>query len=188
MAATVCKSPRLLCSSRAAAPCTWPLLCSDRSGAPQGLSAPPQPGPLPRPGLPAGLAGRPPPRSYLAHRRPSGEREWGWAKRRRKPRSCAAGWGWGTGQGAGGLLSAGGVPRLYAAPVVRLLTTRGRLRGEAGRQPWPFQAPGAGSACGGAVCSGQEERTTSRRPLAGEACGPCMKPGLEPTPLLTLSV
>ncbi|ELW48149.1 hypothetical protein TREES_T100000977 [Tupaia chinensis] len=49
VAATVCKSPRLLCSSRAAAPCTWPLLRSDRSGAPQGLSAPPKPGLLPRP-------------------------------------------------------------------------------------------------------------------------------------------
>lgn len=170
MAATVCKSPRLLCSSRAAAPCTWPLLCSDRSGAPQGLSAPPQPGLLPRPGLPDRLAGRPPPRSCLAHRRPSGEREWGWAKRRWKPRSCAAGWG--TGQGAGGLLSGGGVPRLYAAPLVSLLTTRGRLRGEAGRQPWLFKAPGAGSACGGAVCSGQEERTTEAEgPWQGRLVG-----------------
>ncbi|XP_005381327.1 PREDICTED: translation initiation factor IF-2-like [Chinchilla lanigera] len=48
VAATVCKSPRLLCSSPAAAPCTWPLLRSNHSGAPQGLGAPPQPGLLPR--------------------------------------------------------------------------------------------------------------------------------------------
>lgn len=67
MAATVCKSPRLLCSSGAAAPCTWPLLRSDRSGAPQGLSAPPKPGQLPPPlACPTGSVARPPPRSYLA--------------------------------------------------------------------------------------------------------------------------
>lgn len=32
VAATVCKSPRLLCCSPAAAPCTWPLLRSHRRG------------------------------------------------------------------------------------------------------------------------------------------------------------
>lgn len=38
-----CAAPR-----PAAAPCTWPLLRSNHSGAPQGLGAPPQPGLLPR--------------------------------------------------------------------------------------------------------------------------------------------
>lgn len=66
VAATVCKSPRLLCSSLAAAPCTWPLLHSDRKWRPSRLKCPAQSRPTPlAPGLTGGRCGPAPPHSYL---------------------------------------------------------------------------------------------------------------------------
>lgn len=151
VAATVCKSPRLLCSSPAAAPCTWPLLCCDRSGAPQGLSAPPKPGPLPRPwpaqrALWPGLS-RAPTWAQFARRRT------GVGGRRKDAGSLGAallarGLG-----GEQGYLVGRGPEALYSPCCTP--KTRGQLRGMAGRQPWRFKVPGAGGACWGAVCSGQ---------------------------------
>lgn len=120
MAATVCKSPRLLCSSPAAAPCTWPLLCGDRSGAPQGLSAPPTPGPLPRP-WPAQRAPRPGPgraptwlQFVLQRTRVGGGRNVAGSL---GAALSARGLGVGV-EGVSRLLSGGGIPRLCVVPVV----------------------------------------------------------------------
>lgn len=170
VAATVCKSLRLLCSSPAAAPCTWPLLRSDRSSAPQGLSAPPKPGLLPRPWSSRPALGPAPtallPRCSL----PGGERcprggGVGWAHRPRRPRSSAADWegAWFTKSG-----------RDLEAPrcLRRTPVAQGQLGGTAARQPWHLPAPSAGSAPWGVMCSGPAERKTQVEGPLGGGCGP----------------
>lgn len=174
MAATVCKSPRLLCSSPAAAPCTWPLLRSDHSGAPQGLSAPPKLEQLARP-RPAftcrgGRSGLTPPRSYLRAvglAENAGPGMGKTALEASEPR-C-----WPRGRRAGCPVEegSGALRGPLSTPV-----TWGQLGGTAaGRQLWRFPAPGAGSARWGAVCSGRAERTAEAEGPWGRGCRPCVR-------------
>lgn len=181
MAATVCKSPRLLCSSLAAAPCTWPLLHSDRKWRPSRLKCPAQSRPTPpAPGLTGGRCGPAPPHSYLDAVCPTENAVLG---------------GWGRGgvdkNGAGGL---------QAAPLAqrraRRLPSWGRdpealrglcrtpiTRGQFGAQledNLGATAPGCRFCLLRSCVRREGERLAKAEGSWGRGCGPRMKPGLAP--------